>query len=265
MKISSDLVKKLRMLTGVGILDCKKALLKKKGNINESIDYLREKGKNKALNKISRKTLQGMIFEKIQDHVGVILELNCETDFVSQDKNFINFGEKILNFALQKKIFDFDFLKKKFENERIHLVSIFNENIKISRFYFLQGKFLYSYLHRSRIGVLLKSNSNNFSLIKLVAMHIVASKPLYLNPENIPKKILSREKKIQLSRSLQSGKNEFIAKRIVSGRMKKFISEIALTKQNFVIDPKIKVEKFLKKNNIVIENFMRFEIGEYIF
>ncbi|CAL4320350.1 translation elongation factor Ts [Buchnera aphidicola] len=265
MKISSNLVKKLRELTGVGILDCKKALLKKNGDINKSIDYLRKKGKSKALNKTARTTLQGSIFSGTKNKFGVLLEVNCETDFVAQEENFINFGKEIVNTALKKKICDFNVLKKVFEFKRIHLVSILNENIKISRYFFLQGDFLYFYLHRTRIGVLLKSNSNDSSLIKYLAMHIVASKPLYLSPENIPQDILLRERKIQLSRSLELGKNISIAEKIVSGRMKKFIGEISLIKQKFVIDPKITVEKFLKENNIVIKNFMRFEVGEYLF
>jgi elongation factor Ts len=264
MKISADLIKHLRSLTGVGILDCKKALLKKNGDIDKSIDYLREKGKSKALNKISRKTLEGSIFSGIKNKFGVILEINCETDFVAQDKNFINFGEKIIQTALKKKIYDLNTLRNTFEAQRTNLVSIFNENIKISRFSSLSGNFLYSYLHRSRIGTLLKSNSNDFSLIKNIAMHIIASKPLYLNKKDIPQDILSREKKIQLSRALQTGKNHVIADKIVVGRMKKFISEIALIKQNFVLDPKITVENFLKKNNIIIKKFIRFEVGEYI-
>ena len=111
MKISFTLVKELGDLTAVGILDCKQALLKKNGDINKSIDYLREKGKAKALNKKTRTTLQGSIFSGIKDNFGVILELNGETDFVSQDKNFISFGKEIIETALKKEICDFHILQ----------------------------------------------------------------------------------------------------------------------------------------------------------
>ncbi|NIH16639.1 MAG: elongation factor Ts [Buchnera aphidicola (Periphyllus lyropictus)] len=264
MIILTDLIKKLRSITGVGILDCKKALLKNKNNLNYSIDYLREKGKAKALNKISRKTLQGSIFIKIKNNIGAMLELNCETDFVEKDKNFIKFGNEIVLQSLLKKITDINILRDLFESKRLNLISIFGENINISKFLIISGEFIHSYIHRSKIGVLLKSNSNDNNLIKYISMHIAAKKPLYLNPENIPKDIISKEKKIQLSRSLQTGKSISIAKKIVIGRMNKFISEISLIKQSFVIDPKKTVEQYLLENSIKLNNFARFEVGELI-
>ncbi|WP_343187915.1 translation elongation factor Ts [Buchnera aphidicola (Periphyllus koelreuteriae)] len=262
MKISSKLVKELRSITGVGILDCKKALLKKKGDINSSIDYLRKQGISKALNKFSRKTLQGSIFSGIKKNIGALLELNCETDFVSKDKYFINFGNKIIQTALKKNINNLNDLRILFESERTNLVSIIGENIKISRFSVLIGNFINSYIHRSRIGVLVQSNSSNDILTKNIAMHIAASKPLYLNPESVPKDIVLREQNIQLSMSTQTGKSHSIAKKIVSGRMKKFFSEITLLKQLFILDSKKTVENFLLENKIVLKNFLRFEMGE---
>ncbi|CAL4320395.1 Elongation factor Ts [Buchnera aphidicola (Periphyllus testudinaceus)] len=262
MKISTNLIKKLRMITGIGILDCKKALLKKNGDIHSSIDYLRKKGKSKALNKLSRKTFQGSIFSGVKKNFGVLLELNCETDFVAKHENFINFGNKIIQTSLEKNIEKLDFLKNFFESERASLVSIIGENIKISRFLVLKGKFIHSYLHRSRIGVLLQSNSNDELLNKNISMHIAASKPLYLNPESVPKEIILREQNIQLSMSKQTGKPDSILKKIVLGRMKKFFSEITLIKQSFILDQKKTVEDFLLENNIILKNFIRFEVGE---
>lgn len=262
MKILSNLIKKLRLITGSGILDCKKALLRTNRNIDLAIDYLRKKGKSKALNKISRKTLQGSIFSKINGNIGVILEVNCETDFVSKDKNFISFGNKIVEYAFKKKIKYLNEIQKIFDIKRINLISVLGENIKISKYSILIGDFIYSYLHHSRIGVLVQSNSNDICKIKNVAMHIAASKPLYLNPENIPNDVLTREKNLQLEMSLQTGKSQFISEKIVSGRMKKFFSEISLIKQFFVLDPKKTVEQYLLENNILLKNFIRFEVGE---
>ncbi|MCW5197754.1 translation elongation factor Ts [Buchnera aphidicola] len=264
MKISSYLIKKLRLMTGSGILDCKKALLDTQGDIERAIDYLRKQGKSKALRKISRKTLQGSIFNKIKKNIGVMLEINCETDFVSKDKKFIDFGNKIVKYGLEKKIKDLNVIQKKFDSDRINLISILGENVKISKYSILIGNFIYNYLHHSRIGVLIQTNSINYSIIKYIAMHIAASKPLYLNPESIPHEVISREENIQLDMSLQTGKSNFISKKIVSGRMKKFFSEISLTKQPFVLDPKKTVEQYLLKHNILLKNFIRFEVGEKI-
>ncbi|CAL4320477.1 Elongation factor Ts [Buchnera aphidicola (Chaitophorus sp. 3695)] len=264
MQISSNLIKKLRLITESGILDCKKALLKKKGNIDAAIDYLRKKGKSKALNKISRQTLQGSIFNKTKKNIGVMLEVNCETDFVSKDKHFIDFGNKIISYALRKKIKNLLQIQENFDVDRINLISILGENIKISKYSILIGDFICNYLHRSRIGVLVQSNSMDFSLMKYIAMHIAASKPLYLNPESIPNEVLIREKNIQLDMSLQTGKSNFISKKIVEGRMKKFFSEISLTKQPFILDPKKTVEQYLLEHNILLKNFVRFGVGEKI-
>ncbi|CAL4320664.1 Elongation factor Ts [Buchnera aphidicola (Chaitophorus populicola)] len=264
MKISSNLVKKLRIITGSGILDCKKALLKTQGNIDVAIDYLRKKGKSKALNKTSRKTLQGSIFTKIKKNIGVILEINCETDFVSKDKNFIDFGNKIIEYALQKKINDLNQIQRKFDSDKMNLISILGENIQISKYSILIGNFIHNYLHHFRIGVLVQSNSENCSIMKYIAMHIAASKPLYLNPESIPNEVLTKEKNIQLDMSLQTGKSNFIAEKIVSGRMKKFFSEITLVKQPFALDPKKTVEQYLLEHKILLKNFIRFEVGEKI-
>ncbi|NIG99041.1 MAG: elongation factor Ts [Buchnera aphidicola (Periphyllus acericola)] len=262
MKISTDLVKKLRIITGIGILDCKRALLKKNGDINSAVDYLRKKGKSKALNKLSRKTFQGSIFSGIKKDFGILLELNCETDFVSKDNYFINFGKKIIKFLLDKKIDNLNLLRDSFESERVNLVSMIGENIKISRISALHGDFIHSYVHCSRIGVLLKSNSKKIDLNKNISMHIAASNPLYLNPLSVPENIILRERNIQLSMSKQVGKPQFIAKKIVEGRMNKFFGEITLIKQPFVINPKQKVEDFLLENNIIVKNFVRFELGE---
>ncbi|CAL4320074.1 translation elongation factor Ts [Buchnera aphidicola] len=266
MKNLSENIKKIRTITGLGILNCKKALLKNKGDIQKSINYLRKKGKSKVRNKFIKKTTQGSIFICHTKCLGVILEINCETDFVSRDTFFKSEGNKIINLCFKKKFVNLKSVQDYFEDTRIKLISILGENINFSNYFMLKGNFIHSYVHGSRIGVLLKSNSKSLKYVKKIAMHIAASNPLYLSPEKIPKNILDKEKKIQLeiANKLNKHKSKQILSRMVEGRMKKFIYEICLNKQNFIMDTKKTVEKYLKEKNFFIKKFIRLEVGQKI-
>lgn len=261
------LIKELRKRTGIGILECKKNLLKSKGNLSKAIDNLRKSGKVKAFENSHRIANEGIILTKIsQDKkLGVILEINCETDFVSKDKEFIDFGKFIINKILSDNIYDINVLNNKFEENIIYMINKFNENIKFNRLKIIQGDMISSYLHHKKIGVVVSSNiNNNEKLMKYIAMHIAASKPRYIDPDNIPKKILSKEYKIQLEIALKLNKPIKIAKKIVEGRIYKFVREISLTGQNFILDLNKNVGQILQENNIKINNYIRFEIGENI-
>lgn len=265
MCITADLVKELRLKSGIGIMECKKALISANGNIQQAILILKKNGRIKAENKIKHITLRGIISAYVvKKQYACILELNCETDFVEKHVDFLNFSSEILDFAYKNQIKDISLLKKVMEEKRIMLVSQFNENILIRRFYVLLGDFIVSYIHRNKIGVLLKSNSKKTEVIKKVAMHIAANNPDYLSRHDIPNVILEKERKIQLEIALRLGKPLSIAKKIVNGQMEKFIENMCLLEQNCVFDVNKKIQSFLSEYNIQIAQFMRFELGEII-
>lgn len=263
--ITASLIKELRSRTGVGFLECKRALVEEDGDIELSIDNLRKSGKIQAEKRNHNITNQGLIFSKTQNNIGVMLELNCETDFVSKDTSFISLGEEIILTALVKKIKDINQLKNVFEEKRTDLVFKFGENINIRRFSFIQGESIASYVHSGRIGVLVNSNNLNKNILKNIAMHIAASKPEYLYPEDVSNTVFEREYKIQTELSKKFKKPSSILKKIVEGRMKKFINNISLIGQNFIMDSTKTVGDILKEHNASIVSFMRFELGEIVF
>ncbi len=262
--ITADLIKELRFRTRAGFLECKRALVEENGNIELSIDNLRKSGKINAEKKINNITNQGMIFAKTRDNIGVLLELNCETDFVSKDDLFVFLGKDIVSTALINKIQTIDHLKSIFEEKRTMLISKIGENINIRRFYFMKGECVLSYVHGVRIGVLVNSTLLNKTILKNIAMHIAASKPEYLHPENVCSKLFEREYKIQLELVKNLKKPANILNKIVEGRMKKFVNNISLKSQNFIMDSTKTVEDILNENSADIKSFMRFELGEMI-
>ncbi|CAL4042538.1 Elongation factor Ts [Buchnera aphidicola (Phyllaphis fagi)] len=263
--ITSDLVKQLRFKTGSGIMDCKQALINSSGNIEKAIIYLRKMGSLTAEKKSFNSAILGVVLSKINGHVGYLIELNCETDFVAKHDEFINFAQEILMYSCTQNIKDLKLLKDIFEEKRILLVSKFNENIIIRRLHILEGQIVVSYMHGYRIGVLVSAKtSKDIMMIKQIAMHIAASKPDFLHSSDIPQLIIENEKKIQLDIVKNSGKSELISQKIVNGKIKKFINNITLLDQNFIMDPNKKVKDFLFENNIEIVKFIRFELGEIV-
>lgn len=264
--VTAALVKELRERTGVGIMECKKALIKAKNNIELAIDNMRKSGQTNAVKKSSRITAEGIILTKIaQDSkYGVIIELNCETDFVAKDNHLKIFGEKVITAALDERINDLDVLKAKFEEQRSILVTQVCENINIRRIKVLTGEMLGSYLHGIRIGVIVATSGAEAKLIKQIAMHIAASKPEYIDANDIPVSVISREHQVQLDIAIQCGKTRNIAEKIVAGRMHKFAGQVALTRQNFIMDPNKTVGQLLNEYNAKVNTFIRFEVGEGI-
>ncbi|QNS01940.1 MAG: elongation factor Ts [Buchnera aphidicola (Pentalonia nigronervosa)] len=262
--VSVSLIKELRLRTGVSFVECKRALLEENGDIELSIDNLRKAGMVTAAKKNTHVTNQGVIFAFVKNDAGVMLELNCETDFVTKNKHFINLGKKIISTALDKNIKDINQIKSIFELERTELVFRLNENININRFNYLHGKNIVAYVHSFRIGVLVHADNLDQKMLKNIAMHIAASKPQYLYPENVSKSVFNREYNIQIELSKTLNKPSNIIKKIVSGRMKKFVNSISLTGQNFIINPAKTVGEILHENNASVISFIRFEIGEKI-
>ncbi|ADZ41467.1 TPA: elongation factor Ts [Yersinia enterocolitica] len=264
--ITAALVKELRERTAAGMMECKKALVEANGDIELAIDNMRKSGQAKAAKKAGRIAAEGIILAKVSadGKFGVILELNCETDFVAKDAGFKAFGEEVINAALADKITDIDVLKAKFEEQRANLVAKIGENINIRRIAALEGDVLGTYLHGARIGVMVAATGADEELVKHIAMHIAASKPEYVKSEDVPAEVVAREHQIQLDIAIESGKPREIAEKMVEGRMRKFTGEVSLTGQNFVMDPSKTVGDLLKENNADVVNFIRFEVGEGI-
>ncbi|CNH64127.1 elongation factor Ts [Yersinia thracica] len=264
--ITAALVKELRERTAAGMMECKKALVEANGDIELAIDNMRKSGQAKAAKKAGRIAAEGIILAKISadGKFGVILELNCETDFVAKDAGFKAFGEEVINAALADKIADIDVLKAKFEEQRANLVAKIGENINIRRVAVLEGDVLGTYLHGARIGVMVAATGADEELVKHIAMHIAASKPEYVKPEDVPAEVVAREHQIQLDIAIESGKPREIAEKMVEGRMRKFTGEVSLTGQNFVMDPSKTVGDLLKEHKADVVNFIRFEVGEGI-
>ncbi|CAD6510452.1 translation elongation factor Ts [Candidatus Profftia tarda] len=263
-KITTILVKELRKRTAAGIMDCKKALSKAEGDIDRAIEEMRKSGAIKAAKKASLIATEGIIKIKIVGNCGVILEINCQTDFVAKDSDFERFAEKVLDTAFSDKVNNVELLKKQFEEERIALIVRVAENINIRRVSFLEGEVLAGYLHGNRIGVLVSLKGSNKKLAKQLAMHVAASNPEFIKPQDAPSEIIEKEYQLQLDIAINSGKKKEIAEKIVKGRMQKFTSSISLTGQNFVMDVSKTVGQILQENNAVVSNFIRFELGEGI-
>ncbi|MCR3755971.1 MAG: protein chain elongation factor EF-Ts [Sodalis sp. Psp] len=264
--ITAALVKELRERTGAGMIECKTALVEAQGDIELAIDNMRKFGQAKAVKKAGRVAAEGIVLTKItQDSkYGVIIELNCETDFVAKNGRFKAFGDEVITAALNERITDLGELKAKFEDQRTALVAKIGENINIRRLGVTEGDVLYFYLHGTRIGVIVSAVGADEELMKHVAMHIAASKPEYVNTDNVPTDVVAREYQIQLDIAMQSGKSREIAEKIVKGRMRKFTNEISLTSQRLVMDPSQTVGQLLGKHNAKVSNFICFEVGEGI-
>ena len=264
--ITAALVKELRERTGAGMMECKKALVEANGDIELAIDNMRKSGQAIAAKKAGRVAAEGIILAEVaaDGKFGALVELNCETDFVAKDAGFIAFGKDVMAAVLADKTDDIEALKAKFEDARTALVAKIGENINIRRVAILEGEELGTYLHGARIGVLVAAKGANEELIKHIAMHVAASKPEYVRPEDVPADVVEHEHQIQMDIAMQSGKPREIAEKMVTGRMNKFTGEISLTGQHFVMDPSKTVGDLLKENKAEIINFVRFEVGEGI-
>ncbi|NIG62781.1 MAG: elongation factor Ts [Serratia symbiotica] len=262
--ITAALVKELRERTSAGMMDCKKALIEANGYIELAIENMRKSGAIKAAKKAGNVAADGVIKTKIEGNYGIILEVNCQTDFVAKDTVFQAFADKVLDDAMAGKITDIDVLKAQFEEERVALVAKIGENINIRRVASLEGDVLGSYLHGARIGVLIAAKGAYKELVKQIAMHVAASKPEFIKPEDVSAEVVEKEYQIQLYIAMHSGKPKKIAEKMVEGRMKKLTSEVSLAGQPFVIDPSKTVGQVLKEHHADVTNFIRFEVGEGI-
>ena len=258
MAITAAMVKELRDRTAAGMMDCKKALQEADGDMELAIENMRKNGQAKAAKKAGNIAAEGQII--IKD--GTLVEVNCQTDFVAKDENFLAFANKVAEIAAAEKL-SIEDLQAKFEEERIALVTKIGENINVRRVAYVEGTTLASYKHGATIGVVVAGEGDEESL-KHIAMHVAASKPEFLTPDDVPADVVANEKRIQIEMAMNEGKPEEIAEKMVTGRMKKFTGEVSLTGQAFIMEPKKSVGEVLKEKGISVSSFVRLEVGEGI-
>ena len=263
-EITASLVKELRERTGAGMMECKKALVEATGDIELAIDNLRQSGQATAANKAGRVAAEGVILARVQNGFGVLVEMNCETDFVAKDAGFLGLANEVADYAVANKGATIEQLQAQFEEKRAALVAKIGENMTIRRVAYIEGDVVGSYLHGAKIGVLVAGKDADDELLKHIAMHVAASRPDYVNPSDVPAAVVEHERNIQVDIAMQSGKPREIAEKMVEGRMKKFTGEVSLTGQPFVMDPSKSVGDLLKEKGAEISNFIRLEVGEGI-
>ena len=271
MEITASLVKELRERTGAGMMDCKVALSDARGDIEIAIEVMRKSGAAKAAKKAGRIAAEGIISIKLNENDIVILEVNCETDFVTKDESFLSFVDSVIQVISNNNVSDVDELLKlnsgnqTIEEANQQLIAKIGEKITIRRFQksSIQNQ-TGTYLHGIRIGVIVEIKGGSEELAKDIAMHIAASRPLFINEDQISQEILDKEKEIYAAQAQESGKPADIVEKMVEGRLKKFIKEITLLGQPFVKDPEKSIEKILKSSNAKVLSFIRYEVGEGI-
>ena len=262
MAITAAQVKELRDRTGAGMMDCKKALTETNGDIELAIDNMRKSGAAKAAKKAGNIAAEGAILIKNGEGFAALLEVNCQTDFVAKDANFLAFANSVLEVASASKVTIED-LKAQFEETRVALVTKIGENINVRRVEYIDGANLAQYRHGERIGVVVAGEADEETL-KHIAMHVAASKPEFVNPDDVPADLVEKEKALQIEIAMNEGKPAEIAEKMVIGRMKKFTGEISLTGQAYIMEPKKTVGAILKEKGASVSNFIRLEVGEGI-
>ncbi|MCK0513447.1 translation elongation factor Ts [Anaerobiospirillum sp. NML120448] len=270
--VTAALVKELRDITGAGMMDCKKALVATDGNIEAAIEEMRKSGALKAAKKATRTAAEGIIATAHEGNEVVLVEVNSETDFAAKNAEFVEFANKVAQIALAAKTDDVEALKavKYDDNQTVGealtaLVAKIGENLGIRRIFRVSGDNLGIYVHSNkRIGVVAVLEGGDEETAKHVAMHICASKPDFVNPEDVSAEVVEKERQIQIEIAVNSGKPKEIAEKMVEGRMKKFTGEVSLTGQPFVMDPSISVGEMLKQHGATAKSFIRVEVGEGI-
>ena len=269
MEIKASQVKELRDMTGVAMMDCKKALVECEGDIEKALDLLRSNSALKAEKKSSRVAADGILVVSVNEDYATLVELNSETDFAAKDANFLSFGEKVKEYISKNKILEASVLKESsLEDDRKALVQTIGENIQIRRVVTLEfdsSMNIGIYIHSdSKLGSLVVTKDGNDEIAKDIAMHVSAFNPLCLSQDDIDKEVLEREKAIYQNQAQDSGKPQDIMDKMVDGKIKRFLSEVSLISQNFVKDPDITVQEYLEKGGATIVEFARLKVGEGI-
>ena len=265
--ISASQVKELREKTGLGLMDCKKALEGANGDMELAIEELRKTSGVKASKKSGRSAADGLIGIESTAQDIFMIEVNCETDFVARDDSFVAFtNETLLAYAENPESSLEELLNNGIEDSREKLVQKLGENIVVRRVAKTQNSSAVgSYLHSNqKIGCIVSLDGGDESLANDIAMHAAATDPMAISPSDIPEEIVAKEREIFKAQSEESGKPAEIIEKMIEGKVSKFLAEVSLTEQDFVKDPNTKISQLLKDNNANILSFTRYEVGEGI-
>lgn len=272
--ITAQMVKELRDMTGLGMMECKKALTETSGDMKAAEDLLRIKSGAKASKAAARIAAEGMVGAYIatDGKSGALVEVNCETDFVARNEDFINLVRNLAQLAAMNSLTDTEALAaatlpsgENVDELRKALVMKLGENISVRRFarYVTQGR-LAAYLHGAKIGVMVDYTGGDEALGKDLAMHIAASKPICVSSEQVSSDLLARERLIYTAQAAESGKSADIVAKMVDGRMTKYLAEVTLLGQPFVKNPDQTVEKLLAAKSAKVNGLTLFVVGEGI-
>jgi elongation factor Ts len=268
--MSAALVKELRERTGLGLLECKKALAAADGDIDKAIEELRKSSGMKAAKKAGRTAADGVVAARVAEDgsYGVVVEVNSETDFVARDENFLGFVDKVVTAAFDNRQNDIATLMAgELEEARQALVQKIGENISVRRAEVVTAGsgVVGAYVHgNNRIAVLVELTGGEQDLARDVAMHVAAVNPQVVAPADMPQELVDKEKEIYTAQALESGKPPEIVEKMIGGRIKKFLAENSLVEQSFVKDPDVTVGKLVAGAGAEVASFVRFEVGEGI-
>ncbi|WP_394261841.1 translation elongation factor Ts [Moraxella boevrei] len=270
-QISAQLVKELRDRTGLGMMECKKALQEANGDIELAIDNLRKSGQAKAAKKAGNIAADGSITIVQDGNKALLLEVNCQTDFVAKDANFTAFANKVAELALANNTTDVATISalayedgQNVEEARVALVQKIGENIQIRRAEVIEGENLATYRHGIRIGVVVSYQGGSEATGKSVAMQVAAFNPIAVDEANMPADILARETDIITAKAKESGKPDNVVEKMISGGVQKYLNEVTLVNQPYVIDNEKKVGDVLKSEGMTVVAYKRLEVGEGI-
>ena len=273
MEITASLVKDLRERSGAGMMECKKALTEMNGDIEAAMEHLRKTGLAKADKKSDRVAAEGRIVTAQDGNNAVLVEINCETDFVGKDENFLAFGEKVAQAALKSGAADADALKTvaidgggTVEESRAAIISKVGENVQVRRVARTSGDNVAAYIHGGRIGVLVNLKGGTPELAKGIAMHIAAMNPPHNKASDVPAEFLAKEKEIELAKMTDKdrAKPAEILEKIIGGKVQKIVNEVTLYGQPYALDTDKSVEAVLKAAGADVVSFSRLAVGEGI-
>ncbi|MBC8222219.1 MAG: elongation factor Ts [SAR86 cluster bacterium] len=268
MSITASQVKELREMSGVGMMECKKALVETDGDLDKALDLLRANSSLKAEKKASRVAADGEIKIAENSEYFSLVEINSETDFAAKDSQFRDFAGEVAEYLINNKVTDMADLSSMFEEKRQSLIQSIGENIQLRRLQTLDvpsGGCIGAYLHSDgKLAAIVSIDTDNKELAKDLAMHVSATNPTCLQSEDIDPELLERERSIFLAQAEESGKDASIMEKMVEGKVKRFLSEVTLVSQGFVKNPDQSIEELLKENNTSILAFARLKVGEGI-
>ena len=264
--ISASMVKELRERTGLGMMECKKALVEADGNLELAIENLRKSSGMKAAKKAGRVAADGVVRVAVNGSQGTLLEVNSETDFVARDDNFSAFADKVIAKASLAVSTDVGTLMEgELEDARSALVQKIGENITVRRIEKISASVVGVYVHSNeKIGVMIGLDGGSQELAKDIAMHVAASNPMVVNPDDVDPGVIEKEKEIFAAQAESSGKPAEIIEKMVGGRIRKFLAEISLVEQPFVKDPDQTVGQLVEAAGARVTGMVRFEVGEGI-